>query len=245
MPMDAFTDVVPADASQRAEPVGQRLLVVVPEAGGRDRVGLQLSFAGYDVTSVGNGREALRLLEDHQFALIVADLEIPDRDLLAGRPRLAGPDRPGILVLVGCELLSSLVPELGVTVEDYITKPWHPAELLARVQVLLRHRSPAVGEPRIRQADLVIDQAVCRAWRSGRPLDLTPAEFRLLRQLVVHNGRVLSKEQLARQVWGEDRDHNTIERLVSRLRQKVDRNGDEPVLIRTRRGFGYWLESTM
>jgi DNA-binding response OmpR family regulator len=234
--MDAY-----AESFELVEPVGHRLLVVVPDARGRDRVGLQLAFAGYDVTPARRGLEALALLEQRRFDLIVVDLETPELDLLARRPRLAKDERPGILCLVDYAGLEELVPELGVAVEDYVTKPWHPAELVARVRVLLRDRSPGPGETLLRQGDLVLNEAVCDAWRNGRPLGLTPAEYRLLRQLLLQAGHVLSKEQLARQVWGEQRDHNTIERLVSRLRHKVDGPAD-PALIRTRRGFGYCLD---
>jgi two-component system OmpR family response regulator len=93
--------------------------------------------------------------------------------------------------------------------------------------------------------DLVLDDTVCRARRGTRALDLTPAEYRLLRHLLVNAHRVLSKEQIGRYVWGDHRGDNAIEQLVSRLRRKVDRgDGDAPALIHTRRGFGYWLGRT-
>ena len=100
--------------------------------------------------------------------------------------------------------------------------------LLARMQA---------GGPRYR--DLALDDVTCQARRGARPLDLTPAEYRLLRHLLVNPGCVLSKEQISRHVWGEFRAGNAIEKLVSRLRHKVDQ--EEPALIHTRRGFGYWL----
>jgi DNA-binding response OmpR family regulator len=161
-------------------------------------------------------------------------VEIPDIDDLArNRPVLA--DRPPVLCVAPCESLATLVPELSVGVGDYVTKPCRITELLARVHVLLGARR----EPVLRHGDLLIDEAGCRARRGGRSLDLTPAEYRLLRHLLRNAGRVLSKEQLAWEVWNESRGGNAIERLVSRLRQKVDGSG--PALIHTRRGFGYWL----
>ncbi|MFI1029539.1 response regulator transcription factor [Streptomyces sp. NPDC020951] len=89
------------------------------------------------------------------------------------------------------------------------------------------------------QVDLVMDDAACQARRGPRPLALTPAEYRLLRHLLANAECVLSKEQISRHVWGESRAGEAIEKLVSRLRHKVDREG--PALIHTRRGFGYWL----
>jgi DNA-binding response OmpR family regulator len=106
-------------------------------------------------------------------------------------------------------------------------------------EVLLRRRRPGRQAGRPRYGDLVLDDARCEARRGSRPLDLTPAEYRLLRHLLANAERVLSKEQISRHVWGEFRANEAIEKLVSRLRHKVDR--EEPALIHTRRGFGYWL----
>ena len=87
--------------------------------------------------------------------------------------------------------------------------------------------------------DLVLDDATCQARRGTRQLDLTPAEYRLLSHLLANAERVLSKEQISGRVWGEYRANPAIEKLVSRLRRKVDQ--EQPALIHTRRGFGYWL----
>ncbi len=106
--------------------------------------------------------------------------------------------------------------------------------------MLLRGTRPGAHRAEPPQyGDLVLDDTVCRATRGTRALDLTPAEYRLLRHLLVNAPRVLSKEQIGRCVWGDHRGDNAIEQLVSRLRRKVDRDG--PALIHTRRGFGYWL----
>ncbi|MFD0524485.1 response regulator transcription factor [Paractinoplanes durhamensis] len=131
------------------------------------------------------------------------------------------------------------MPVLGTRIEDYITKPCRSAELLARVQVLVRNRAAAGRADVLRHGDLLLDDVVCRAWRADRMLGVTPAEYRLLRHLLRNADRVLSKEQLAWHLWGESRDVNAIERMVSRLRQKVDRT--PPALIHTHRGFGYRL----
>ncbi|MDP9794167.1 hypothetical protein J2S43_002679 [Catenuloplanes nepalensis] len=117
-----------------------------------------------------------------------------------------------------CESLVDLVPEIGAEVADYVTKPYQAAELLARVEVLLRARD-AARDPVLRHGDLLLDEVTCQAWRGDRPLDVTAAEYRLLRYLLHNAGRVLSKDQLAWQVWGEARGSNAIERLMSRLRQ--------------------------
>lgn len=214
-----------------------RLLVVVPDPDLCGALSARLSLAGYAVMSAATGGAAVGLLDTCPIDLIVVDTEIPDLDDLArNRPALA--ERPAVLCVTPCEELDRLVPELGKDVEDYVTKPCRVTELLARVEVLLRARS-AAREPVLRYGDLLLDEVVYQAWRRERALDVTPAEYRLLRHLLVNAGRVLSKEQLAWQVWNESRGVNAIERLVSRLRQKVNEAG--PPLIHTRRGFGYWL----
>ncbi|WP_033345021.1 response regulator transcription factor [Catenuloplanes japonicus] len=208
------------------------LLAAVPEPGLRRSLVESLSRSGYRVDAVGSGAAAMELLAGDHFDLIIVDVEIPDvYDLACHRPVLA--DRPPVLAVTTCEGLDQVVPEVGAAVGDYVTKPCQTAELLARIQVLLRPRSG------LRYADLRLDEAACQAWRGDRDLRLTPAEYRLLKHLMLHAGRVLSKTQLAYHLWDTTRDDNTIERLVSRLRHKVDRAA--PPLIHTRRGFGYWL----
>ncbi|MET8120597.1 response regulator transcription factor [Micromonospora sp. NPDC005189] len=221
-------------------PYDFRLLVVAPDPDLRGSLTAQLSFAGYLVTSAATGAAALRLLGEHHVDLIVVDVEIPDLQALArDRPILI--DRPPVLCLAACESLGALVPALGTEIQDYITKPCRSPELLARVQVLLRDRTNTGSGTVLRHGDLLLDEVACRAWRGDRVLDVTPAEYRLLRHLLLNAGRVLSKEQMAWQVWSEARGDNAIERLVSRLRQKVDET--RPRLIHTHRGFGYWLGS--
>ena len=180
---------------------------------------------------------AIRTLEVEPQNVRASEFEIPDLPALS-RPRPVLPERPPILCVTSCEALQDLIPEVGAGVEDYVTKPCRAAELLARVEVLLRAGN-AVREPVLRHADLLLDEVVYQAWRGDRRLDVTAAEYRLLRHLLLNAGRVLSKQQLAWQIWGESREATTIERLMSRLRTKVDRTS--PPLIHTRRGFGYWL----
>ncbi|MFB4419750.1 response regulator transcription factor [Streptomyces sp. QL37] len=223
------------------EPVapGRRLLAAAPDAGLRRSLTARLGSSGYVVEAVETGAEAVKSLRQQHFDLIIVDMDIPDlRELARHRPTLI--ERPPILCVASCDSLDELVPEIGTEVADYVTKPCRTAELLARVQVLLRASSVA-REPVLRYEDLVLDEVVYQVCRGERRLEVTAAEFRLLRHLLLNAGRVLSKEQLAWQVWGESRAANTVERLMSRLRRKVDQA--QPALIHTRRGFGYWLGS--
>jgi DNA-binding response OmpR family regulator len=227
--------------STRARPIdghGPHVMVVAHDPDLLDLLIVPLDLAGYRVRPASDGAEALALMAEPRlsFDLIIVDAGIPDLETLA-RGRLFRPaERPPILCLTSCDHLDRIVPELGFRVEDYVTKPCRITEVLARSEVLLRDRQGGRRDSTHSHGDLRLDDAACRAWRGARPLDLTPAEYRLLRYLLVNAEQVLSKEQLARHLWGESRGDNAIERLVSRLRHKVG-----PALIHTRRGFGYSL----
>ncbi|MER6961314.1 response regulator transcription factor [Streptomyces sp. NPDC000618] len=223
-----------------ARGAGQHVLVVAGEPDIAELLATTLELAGYRITLTGAAVEALVHLDALRFDLLVVDADLPDLAGLgeAGRPVVV--HRPPVLYLTACDSLGRLLPELGLGEKDYVTKPLRVAEMLTRMQLLLRaappgrrpDHAPAYG-------DLVLDDTLCRARRGARGLDLTPAEYRLLRHLLGNAHRVLSKEQISRYVWGDFRGDNAIEQLVSRLRRKVDR--DAPALIHTRRGFGYWL----
>ncbi|NGO06879.1 response regulator transcription factor [Streptomyces sp. HC44] len=218
---------------------GQHVLVVVDDPGTAELLTTTMELAGYKVGTAGTGAEAALRLAEYPYDLVVLDATLPDLNGLTRGRRVPALDRPPLLFLAGCDSLDCLVPELGPGEQDYVTKPFRIAEVLARAQVLLRGRSSARPGGGLLYCDLVLDDATCQARRGGRSFDLTPAEYRLLRHLLVNAERVLSKEQISRHVWGEFRAGNAIEQLVSRLRRKVDQ--EEPVLIHTRRGFGYWL----
>lgn len=218
---------------------GQHVLVVVDDPGDAELLATTLELAGYRVGTADTGAEGMARLARQRYDLVVLDTTLPDLPDLARGRRITPADRPPLLFLASCDSLHRLLPELGLGEEDYVIRPVRVAEVLARVQVLLRRRCPGPRPGMPGYGDLVLDDTTCRARRGPRPLDLTPAEYRLLRHLLANAGRVLSKEQISRHVWGEFRGHQAIEKLVSRLRHKVDQ--EDPALIHTRRGFGYWL----
>ncbi|MEE1800465.1 response regulator transcription factor [Streptomyces sp. NPDC101062] len=223
---------------------GQHVLVVADDPGINELLTTTLELAGYRVGMAGTGAEGMMRISQHRFDLVVWDATLPDLAAFARGRRVVPADRPPLLFLAACDALPRLAPELSPGAEDYVTKPVRIAEVLARAQALLGARRPGPG-PAGRPAgppcygDLVLDDTTCRARRGPRPLGLTPAEYRLLHHLMANAERVLSKEQISRHVWGEFRAGQAIEKLVSRLRQKVDQ--EEPALVHTHRGFGYWL----
>ncbi|MEJ8667840.1 response regulator transcription factor [Streptomyces sp. MS1.AVA.1] len=199
-----------------------------------------LELAGYRISLSGTGVDALAWIARRRFDLVVFDTDVPDMGRFSRehRPRL--PYRPPVLLLSGCRPPAPARARTRSGGAGLRHQALPGGRVLARIQVLLRgtRPGPATGHP-LQYGDLVLDDAVCRARRGTRALELTPAEYRLLRHLLANAHRVLSKEQIGRYVWGDHRGDNAIEQLVSRLRRKVDR--DAPSLIHTRRGFGYWL----
>ncbi|QNP68440.1 response regulator transcription factor [Streptomyces roseirectus] len=216
---------------------GQRVLVAAGEVAVVELLAVSLELAGYKVGLAGSFGEAVGRLEGCELAVV--DLGLPG---LPERGRPAVGRTPPVLYLLPPERLDVILPALDVGERDYVTTPLRVAEVLARIRVLLRAAGPARADRTLGYDDLLLDDATCRAVRAGRPLDLTPAEYRLLRHFLVNAHRVLSKEQISRCVWGDFREGNAIEQLVSRLRRKVDQ-GARP-LLHTRRGFGYWLGRT-
>ncbi len=217
---------------------GQHLLIVVDDPDIAELLSTTLELAGYRIQTAESGTEAVARLTEQRFDLVVLDLALPDLEGL-GRERRPVAHRPPVLFLTQYDSLGRLLPEVGLGEQDYVTKPFRIAEVLARAQVLLRGRKAVRRDNELSYRDLVLDDPACQALRAGRALNLTPAEYRLLRYLLVNAHKVLSKEQIGRYVWGDFHGDNAIEQLVSRLRRKVDR--EDPPLIHTRRGFGYWL----
>lgn len=219
---------------------GQRVLVAVAEPGDCELVATTLQLAGYWHVLAADGAEAMQQFVAQDFDLVIVDVALPGlADLGHGR-RVPPAERPPVLFLTPHQTLPDVVDELGLGTADYVTKPIRIAEVLARTKILLR--ANARDAPRggtLGYADLTLDDATCLARRGELVLNLTPAEYRLLRHMLVNAEHVLSKEQISRHIWGDVRGDNAIEQLVSRLRRKVDHR--EPALIRTRRGFGYWL----
>ncbi|MFJ9710450.1 response regulator transcription factor [Streptomyces sp. NPDC101234] len=222
---------------------GRDVLIVGHDATETDLLTTTLELAGYRVAgTAGTGFEGIEQLTRRPFDLVVWDATLPDLKEVARGRRIPPEDRPPLLYLITCEYLHTLLPVLGRGREDYVTKPVRAAEVLARAQILLRGRHSAGEAGEAVYGDLVLDAVGCQARRGSRALRLSPAEYRLLRHLLANAERVLSKEQISRHVWGEFRASEAIEKLVSRLRLKVDR--EEPALIHTHRGFGYRLGRT-
>lgn len=217
-----------------------RVLVVDDEVDLLHLVGSALRFEGMDVSTVGDGAEALALARREQFDVVVLDVMLPDVDGFEVLRRLRDePSPPSVVFLTARDDVDDRIRGLTQGADDYLGKPFSIGELVARVLAVSRRNQAAVDDC-VRVADLVIDPDGASVLKGGEPIELTPTEFRLLLTLAENTGRVLSKAQLLEMVWGWefDGDANVVETYISYLRKKL---GPGPQLIRTVRGFGYSL----
>lgn len=202
-----------------------------------------LQYEGFDVITASDGLEALRQVEARQPDVIVLDWLMPGIDGIGviGRLRAAGSEAM-ILMLTARDAIEDRVEGLESGADDYLVKPFAPAELLARVHALLRRRSATTQGPPLVYADLVLDPATRETRRGDRVFELTPTEFDLLYYLMRHPRQVLRREQILQEVWGYDfgGDDNVLEVYIGYLRKKMEAAG-EARLIQTVRGVGYVL----
>ncbi|MEZ5239067.1 MAG: response regulator transcription factor [Microthrixaceae bacterium] len=205
-----------------------------------------LAAEGHSVRVVANGAEALEAHRARPAGLMVLDLMMPAVDgLTVCRVLRSEDDRVPILVLTARTETSDRVAGLDAGADDYLPKPFDPAEFLARVRALLRRSAPASvpeGHERLVVGDLEVDEGSRRVWRGSREVELTRTEFDLLDLLVRNEGVVLSRTEIYEQIWGYDfgPDSKNLAVYVGYLRRKLDAGGAAP-LIHTVRGVGYVL----
>ena len=219
-----------------------KILVVEDETGMAQVLRRGLEEDNHAVSLAYDGLSALSLAEDNRFDLVLLDVMLPGIDgiQVARRFRELRQDLP-ILMLTARDSVPDIVRGLDSGADDYMTKPFSFAVLLARIRALERR----VAEPRthtLRVCDLALEITQRRVFRGTRQVHLTPTEFRLLEFLMRRHGRVASRHDILDAVWGpsENIEENTLDAFVRLLRRKVDEN--EPIkLIHTVRGFGYSL----
>ncbi len=197
-----------------------------------------LADAGYAVDHAPDGEEAQFLGETESYDAVVLDLGLPKVDGVSvlERWRRAGRAHP-VLILTARGAWSEKVAGFDAGADDYLTKPFHTEELLARLRALVR-RAAGHSSPALTCGDLRLDPRAARASVDGEPLRLTSLEYRLLHYMMLHQGRVISRTELVEHLYDQDfdRDSNTIEVFVGRLRKKIGADR-----IETLRGLGYRL----
>ena len=221
----------------------QRILVVDDEPSIVDAVATALRYEGFDVDEASAGREALRVVSEREPDLVVLDWMLPDLDgIEVGRRMRERGFRSAILFLTAKDAVENKVEALRAGGDDYVTKPFSLAEVVARVQAILRRTQSELPGDTLRFADLVLDEERHEVFRGDARIELTGTEFNLLRYLMLNPRRVLSKQQILQNVWRYDfgGNANVVETYVSYLRRKLGKHG--PPLIRTVRQAGYMLE---
>lgn len=206
------------------------------------RKGLQEERYAVDVAV--DGEDGLRLAQDNPYDLIILDLMLPKVGGLAVCRRLrANRQRTPILLLTARETVEDKVTGLESGADDYLTKPFVFAELLARVRALLRRGGERVG--RLKAADLEMDPVAHRVWRNGKEITLTNKEYAILEYLLRNAGRVLTRTAITEHVWDIHYESvtNIVDVHIRSLRAKIDRDFAPP-LIQTVRGVGYMLSTT-
>ena len=221
-----------------------RILVVDDEPSIVDAVGTALRYEGFQVEEALNGRDALAAVIRWEPDLVVLDWMLPDLDgIEVGRRIRERGFKTAILFLTAKDAVENKVEALRAGGDDYVTKPFSLAEVVARVQAILRRTTGDQPGEILRFADLVMDEIRHEVSRGDRQIELTATEWNLLRYFLLNPRRVLSKGQILQNVWRYDfgGNMNVVETYVSYLRRKLDAAG--PPLIRTVRQAGYMLEA--
>jgi two-component system, OmpR family, response regulator len=223
----------------------ESVLVVEDEDAIRELVSTALRFTGFTVESVASGRDALTEARNGAFDLIVLDVNLPDIDgfTICRKLRADGNQTP-VVFLTARDDPADLRTGFTGGGDDYVTKPFSLEELVLRIDAVLRRTHPQQTDSvRLTCGDVVLDEDACRVWRGRDEIMLSPTEFRLLRYLMINQGRVVSKTQILDFVWDYEfaGDPAAVETYISYLRRKLDDR--EAQLIRTVRGFGYSLRT--
>ncbi|MBN2509733.1 MAG: response regulator transcription factor [Spirochaetales bacterium] len=221
-----------------------RLLLVEDDQGIASFVEKGLKEAGYGVDRVSSAEEAYPLFTRNDYDAGILDIMLPGNDGLSllERIRAEGIETP-IIILSAKREVDDRIRGLQKGGDDYLTKPFSFAELLARIQVLLRRKSSSLGPAELSLGDLTMNLLTREVRRAGAVIDLQPREFSLLELMLKNPGRVLSKTIILEHVWDYhfDPQTNVVDVLVSRLRSKVDKNYPKKY-IHTIRGVGYVLK---
>jgi len=225
-----------ADAATRAT-----IVIVDDEPGIVDFVQLALRHEGFVVESAGDLASGLQLIRRVHPDLAILDVGLPDGDGFELLRRVRAETDLPVVMLTARDEVGDRVRGLELGADDYVAKPFHVEELLARVRAHLRRRGVGAGGDRVlRFADLQLEAATRQVTRGGQPISLTAREFDLLELFMQNPNRVLSKDSILDRTWGYAFDDNLVEVYVGYLRRKLG----QPSLIQTLRGAGYALRES-
>lgn len=198
---------------------------------------------GYDVIVCYSATQAAKAVDEPRFDIAILDLSLPDGSGYDICRRIKARSDIPVVFLTACDDEVNVVMGLDMGADDYITKPFRIRELLSRLRTVLRRAEKTEDtKDELRLGDIVINTRQARVWKNGTELLLTALEYRLLLTLAVHPGQVLSRMQLLEGIWdiaGDFVNDNTLTVYVKRLREKIEDDPQNPMLIHTIRGLGY------
>jgi phosphate regulon transcriptional regulator PhoB len=227
----------------------KKILIVDDEPDIVELISYNLKKEGFHLVVAEDGEEALKKVREGPLDLIILDLMLPGIHgmelcrILRNNPRTA---HVPIIMLTARGEESDKVRGLETGADDYMTKPFSPKELIARVKAVLRRSGERATEDKtIRLGDLAINTETFTVSKNGAPLNLSATEFRLLLYLVQRRGRVFNREQLLDAIWKEETfvESRTVDVHIRRLRTQIEDDPSNPRYLRTRRGIGYYVES--
>lgn len=219
------------------------VLVIDDELQIRRLLRVCLEGNGYRVSEAATGQEGIIQAAQYHPDIVLLDLGLPDMDGIAVLKRLREWSQVPVVVLSVRDREDDKVVALDHGADDYVTKPFSTAELLARLRVAQRHATPLGETPLFKAGDLEVDMTARTVRRGGRDVKLTATEYSLLRLLVRHAGRVLTHRQILQEVWGPsyvDQTHY-LRVYIAHLREKLELDASKPRLIATEPGIGYRL----
>ena len=228
-----------------------KILLVEDDPNLVELVTYNLEKEGFDIIRTGDGEEALVLAQEDKPDLVILDWMIANLSGIEVCRRLrrvpATANLPIVMLTARAEE-ADRIRGLETGADDYVTKPFSPRELIARVRAVLRRLRPALQGGNLEFAGIIMDTSAYKVTREGLPVQLGPTEFRLLRHFLEHPGRVFSREQLLDAVWGRDVyvEQRTVDVHIRRLRKAINSTGgveDLPDVIRTVRSAGYALDT--
>ena len=228
-----------------------KILVVDDEKDILELVSYNLRKEGFEVVTSENGEDALNLIHNHRYDLIILDLMLPGIQgidfckLLKHSDETAG--IPVIMLTAKSEEMDKVLG-LEIGADDYITKPFSPREFAARVKAVLRRaREKPVLEKIIKIGDLVINTGTYVVTKRGRPIKLSATEFNLLLYLGERKGRVFGRDMLLDGVWKDEAfvEPRTVDVHIRRLRSQIEDKPSSPEYVKTRRGIGYYVEGDL
>jgi phosphate regulon transcriptional regulator PhoB len=227
--------------------MNEKILIVEDEKEIADLISYALKKENFDVTVALDGERALEKLREESFDLVILDLMLPKIQgleickIIRNNPKI---QKTGIIIVTAKGEEYDRIKGLEMGADDYITKPFSPRELLARIKALLRRIKNSQTGQIIHIGDIVIDKETYTVTVRGQPIKLSATEFKLLLYLAERPNKIFNRDHLLDAVWGQEIyiDPRTVDVHIRRLRLKIEKDPDNPQYIKTLRGIGYYIE---